>query len=787
MRFALRQLYKSPGFTVIALVTLALGIGINTTAFTVLNRLLLQSLPFADSGRLVQIWGTTPQYKFMPQAPGDYFDIKEHNTVFERVAVYYANSLASLADPGQPPEKATSVAVVADFFPMMGIVPSLGRTFTADEEAHHAPVVLLSNAYWRKHFGGDPHVLDTIVGVVPAEYDDPLLFGSPPDIWNLDQTDVNRNLRDKNWYQLAARLKPGVTIGQAQAEMTTLAAGLAHDFPRTNAQRGFNVIPFPTDSIGELGRNMTWLIMGLALVVLLIACVNLANLQLVRTTGRAREFAIRLALGASRTQLMRMLLAESLLLSLAGGAFGLLIAKWGNSYLAAFLNLDMPLDLRVIGFAFVASAVTGAIFGTLPALLASREDVNTALKQGSRGASADRSRHRLRNGLIVVELAMALILLSGAGYFIRGIQRISQRELGWRTENALFGYVALPHDGYGEQGDERSRIFGDRLRAELLALPGVDQAAIARGAPAWGFRGEQFTVEGRPPPLRGQEVFASTDTISPGYLGTYGMRLLQGRDFTDADRSGGSPVVIISESLAKQFWPGENPIGKRLGGTDPANPNWSEVVGVTIDVIGGSDLTPVGKHYAFYRPWAQGSHRFMSFSLHSAKDPRLLEDGVRHVMARLEPNVAITYMATAEESMASNLSVFTLVRRLLIEIAALGLLLSAVGIYGVIANLASERTQEIGIRMALGAQAADVRWLFLRGGIRLALVGTAIGLLGSFGLMNILDKKVAIVPGNDPWVVIGVALLLITVALLACWLPARRATKVNPLLALRAE
>lgn len=799
MKFALRQLLKSPGFTVIALLTLALGIGINTTAFTVLNRLVLQALPFADAGRLVQVWATTPDGHDMPQSPGDYFDEREQNTVFEKIAAYYATGASSLADPGQPPERSTVVKVTADFVPMMGLVPALGRAFTADDEAHHAPVILLSNAYWHKHFAADPKILGktlqldgtvvTVVGVMPATLDDPMLFGAGmTDAWALDPADLNRNLRDKSWYQVAARLKPGVTIEQAQAEMTAVAARLAHDFPQTNTNRGLKVVRYPTDSIGDLGRNITWLIMDLALVVLLIACVNLANLQLVRTTGRAREFAIRLAMGAARRQLIAMMLRESLLLSLAGGAVGLLIAKWGNAYLAAYFSLDMPMDFRVLGFTFVASALTGAIFGTMPAWLASRADVNMALKQGGRGSTSDRSRHRLRHSLIVVELALALILLTGAGYFVRGIQRLTHHELGWRTGNLLVGFIALSHDGYGEEGDDRSRVFTDRFQAGLRALPGVEQAVVSSGVPLFGMGPTGgFLISGRTPPAKGQEPVATTGRVEPGFFAAYGMRIIQGRDFTDADRAGAPHVVIISEAMARKFWPGENPVGKVVGEPDPAKPDWSEIVGVTNDINGAFDLTPPGTHFNIYRPWAQFTHRFLTFSVHSSQNPRVLEKGVRGALAKIEPNIAITFMATVEEAMASNLSGFTLVRRLLLEIAGLGLLLSAVGIYGVIANLASERTQEVGIRMALGAQAGDVRWLFLRGGVRLALLGTGIGVLGSFGLMRILTQRMAIVPGNDPWVVIGVAALLISVTLLACWLPAWRATKVNPLVALRAE
>jgi putative ABC transport system permease protein len=798
MKFALRQLVKSPGFSVIALLTLALGIGINTTAFTVLNRLLLQSLPYADSNRLVQIWATTPQTQTMPQSPGDFFDEKDQNTVFEHVAVYYANSYSSVAKPGQPPERFTTIKVSGDFLPMMGVVPTLGRVFTADEEAHSAAVVLLGHAWWLKNFAGDPKVLGTtlridgtvvtIVGVMPPAYDDPQLFGSRADLWSLDGTIVNRNLRDKSWYQVAARLKPGISIGQAQAEMTAIAARLAHDFPKTNAERSLNVVPFPTDSMGDIGRKIVWLIMDLALVVLLIACVNLANLQLVRTTGRAREFAIRLALGASRRQLTGMLLTESLLLSVVGGALGLLVAKWGNSYLAAFFEFEMPLNFRVLGFAFAASAVTGVIFGTLPAWIAARSDVNQTLKQSGRGNSGDRSRHRLRRGLIVIELSLALILLTGAGYFIRGIERLTHHELGWRTGNLLVGFIALPHDGYGEENDPRSLIFTDKFRAGLQVVPGVEQAVVGAGLPAFGLgQGGPFLIADRAPPLKGKEPIALTQIVSQGFFDAFGMHLIQGRDFTDADRQGAPHVVIINQAMAQKFWPGESPLGKRIGGTDPANPNWSEIIGVTNNISAAFEISPPESLNEVYRPWAQNNNRFLTFAVHSAHDPRALEKDVRKVLAGVEPNIAITYMATAEESMASNMGGFNLVRRLLVEIAALGLLLSAVGIYGVIANLVSERTQEVGIRMALGAQASDVRWLFLRSGIRLALIGTGIGVLGSFGLMRLLAQSLAIVPGNDPWVIVAVAALLIGVALLACWLPAWRATKVSPLIALRAE
>jgi predicted permease len=800
VKFAIRQLLKSPGFTLISLVTLALGIGINTTAFTILNKLLLQGLPFPDPGGIVQVWRTEPQSNSLGQSPGDFFDERDQNTVFERMAVYYVSGSSSLAETGQPAQPTTILVSSSEFMHIIGVAPMLGRGFTTDDEVHDAPLIVLSNAYWLKHFGGDPKVLGhtmrlnaqtvTVIGVMPPSMDDPLLFGGSLDLWSLDPTNVNKTLRNLAWYQVAARLKPGVTIGQAQAVMSAIAARLAHDYPKTNATRGFRVVPYPTDTMGDVGRNITWMIMDLALVVLLIACVNLANLQLVRTTGRSREFAIRLALGSPRKRLVSMLLTESLMVSFLGGALGLLVAKWGNLYVAAFFDLKMPLDFRVLAFAFCVSALTGAIFGTLPAWMASRADVNTALKQGARGSTSDRSRHRLRHSLIVVELAMALTLLTGAGYFVRGIQRITHSEQGWRPENLLIGGFSLSHDRYGESGDARSKAFGDRLLTELRALPGVDHAALTRQGFAFldaGFGGDGFLIEGQPAPEKGKEPVASSSIVSPDFFAACGMRIEQGRDFTDADRAGAPHVAIISKSLGSKFWPGQSPIGKRIGGTDPANPDWCEVVGVVNDINGMGDVKPLETHYEIYRSWAQNTHRFLSFTLHSTRDAHLLKDSVRKVLGKLEPEVALNFIDTVEDLVKSNMSGFNFVRRILVEIAGLGLLLSAVGLYGVIANLASERTQEIGIRMALGAQSRDVLWLLLRNGIVLATIGTCIGLLTSYGLIRVLNKAVVYVPGNDPWMLVVVALLLVLVALFACWLPARRATKVNPVVALRAD
>lgn len=797
MKLALRRLLRHPGFAVVALATLALGIGVTTTAFTVLNRLLLRPLPFSEPQRLVKLWTTSTQNDTMGTAAGDYFGWKEQATSFEKISIYNTNYTSSFAEPGKPAQRTISMFVSADFFSIIGVTAALGRTFTTQDDEQHLYQLVLSNQFWRRHYAADPAVIGraihadnrvfTVVGVMPPALDDAMLFSGRIDFWTLDHPSDNRNLREFGWYQAVARLKSGVSLEQTQAEMKTIAARFAHDFPKTNADRGFRVIPYPTNSIGEIGERVTWLIMALSLAVLLIACVNLANLQLVRTTGRSREIAIRLALGASRWRIVRLLLSESILLALLGGALGVLVAQWANVGVARQLDLDMPLDFRVIAFVFAVSALTGVLFGAIPAWQATRSDVNKGLKQSGRGSTSDRSRHLLRQALIVVELVLALTLLSGAGYFVRGIERLTDRDLGWHAENVSVGVFALPHDRFGESGDERSVVFSERFRSEVLTIRGVDKL-VYNGTPVFGLgNGMPFVIEGAPPLSPGQEPMGFVNPVSPTYFSLYGIRLLAGRDFTENDRKGSPRVAIINESFAKRFWPNTSPIGKRVGNPDPAKPEWAEIIGVVSDVALPPGFPANWGNYQIYHSFAQNSHRYFTFSVHTADDPRTHFEEIRRALARLEPEVAISLLDTVQGIFASQLSGFGVVRRLLVEIALLGLLLAAVGIYGVVANLAVERTQEIGIRMALGAQPNEIRWLFLRGGFRLAMIGTVLGLVGAFSLVRVLVATLSIVPGNDPWVTVAVAALLVAVTLLACWLPARRATKVNPVVALRAE
>jgi putative ABC transport system permease protein len=799
MKYALRQLAKNPGFTIVALATLALGIGVNTTAFTVLNRLLLQSLPYRDPSRLVQVWAATPRDEFAGFAPGDFFDAQEQNTVFSAMAAYIPGAPMSFAETGQAAVREGGVASTGNFFPVLGVQPQIGRTPTADEEARFVPVTMLSNRFWRQHYNADPKVLGrtvrldgktyTVIGVMPPAEDDPQLWYTNPSFFALNPMKLNRDLRGAGWYTVVARLKPGVTLEQAKSEMAVMAARFAKDHPKTNTGRVFRVIPFPTTNMGDTGTELTWLTMALSGLVLLIACVNLANLQLVRTTRRSQEIAVRLALGCSRARLIGMLLLESVILSVAGGALGVVVAKWCNAYIAHFFEIDMPLDLRVIAFTFAVSLATGAIFGTVPAWIASRTNVGAALKSSGRGATSDRSRHWLRQGLIVVELAMALTLLAGAGFFVSGIYRLTHRNLGWDTSDIVTGWMELDHDHFGEQKDPRSLAFGEQLQRNISAIPGVKAVAISSGGnPAGGFTLQPYRLEGQPPPEVGKEPYTGYMAATPGIFQVFGFHLVEGREFRESDRPGSGRVIIVNEAMAKKCWPGQSAIGKRVGGTDPANPEWAEVVGVMRDfVTGAAFYDRTANPLKVLTPWAQNNHRFLSFDVRTSGAPAAYKDSVRKAVSLMAPDLAVSELETVDDVLSDEIAYFSFLRKILVQIAGLGLLLSAIGIYGVVANLASERTKEIGIRMALGAQSGSLVWLFVKNGLQLAVVGAVLGLAAAFALVTMLSRMLPALPGKDPRVVACVAVLLVIIALIACWLPARRMTRISPTIALRTE
>lgn len=800
LRFAIRQLVKTPGFTIVTLVTLALGIGLNTSMFSILNVLLFRALPYPDPGRLVRVCRTSPQSQMWPHSVANFLDHRAQNQVFERMAAA-AWATFNLAEPGAPAEQLHGMAVTADLFPCLGVQPELGRWFTAEEDQPgRNQVVVITHELWVGRFAADPQIIGrtlringenaTVVGVMPAGFVYPFLWG-PLDAWRpIAFTAEQRQNRGDNWLQVIARLKPGVSVAQADAEMRGLAARLGREYPKDNGQDSLRVVDLQYSCMDDLGHTVSWFTMGLGVVVLLIASANLANLQLTRAAARNREYALRGALGASRWQLMRPLLVESVFLALCGGVLGLLVAAWGNDFIGSRMQIgeqtgtQVPLDLRVLGFAFLVSLLAGVVCGTVPAWSAARLDVNHALKLGGRGTAGDRSHHRFKHTLVVSQIALALALLAGAGFFIRGFTDYLRRSPGWNPGGVWAGAIALPERQY--RTPEQLRAFQDRLLERLSAIPGVESAALSSALPVFGyFNSLNVVVEAQPVPPRGQEPLIERARVSPDFFAVLGIPLRAGRVFSGHLRESDPPVAIINEATARRFWPDETAIGKRLKGLGDSS--WLEVIGIVGDVQYPGYPREPDTRLQFYRPLVQAPGNFLHLALRSRVEPAALSDAVRRAVAAIDPDLPVQQPGTVRAQITKAATNFDLVSKLLACSAVLGLFLSALGVYGVVAGLTVQRTQEIGIRLALGATHADVLWLVLRSGVRLAFLGTAFGLAGAVALRQVFRAGMPALAGNETWTMLLVTLALVAIALVACWLPARRATQVNPIIALRAE
>jgi predicted permease len=805
LRYAVRSLLKTPGFTAIALLTLALGIGVNTAMFSMTNTLLLQPAPYPGADRLVRVFRTSPQSRTWPHSAPDLQDERAQSHVFDSLAAFQWWSF-SLSEPGSPAERVRGLVASAEFFSTLGVQPALGRAFTADEQQPgRDQVVVLTHVLWQRRFAGNPAIIGrairidganlTVIGVLPATFAYPLLWGQLEAVRPLVLAADWQHSRGNHWLGAIARLKPGIPLPEAQAELDGIAARLSQQYPDTNAGTGLRLVPLHASAMDDTGRNVTWLTLGLAGFVLLIACANLANLQLARSAGRARDFAIRTALGASRARLMRQLLAESTVLALTGGALGLVIAVWVNDLLGHRLNLGgdtgvpIALDWSVLGFALVASLAAALLSGTVPAWLAGRTDVNHALKQQGRGATGDRSRHRFRHTLIAAEIAFALVLLTGAGFFLRGLQRFTDRDPGWQTAGLLTGTLTLPDTLAGDRyvKPEARLAFYDRLVQRLAALPGVEHAALASSVPISSYNSSRnFSVEGRADPAAGQEPLADHVFVTPGFFTTLGLQLVAGREFPASIRADSPRVAVINETMARQFWPNESAVGKRIGGTDPKEREWVEVVGVVRDVGFVASLGLPDTRFQVYRPLVQEPWGYLTIALRAAA-PNSLAEPLRRAVAELDADLPVADIRTIGQAVDRAQHNVHVANQLLAGFALLGLGLAAVGLYGVISSLVVQRTQEFGIRVALGAQSGQVLWLVLGQGLRLALQGSVAGILGAFVTIKLLTALFPGLPGQDYLVLGGNVVLLFSAALLACLIPARRATKVDPLVALRAE
>jgi predicted permease len=799
LRHSLRLLLKHKGFTVVAVLTLALGIGVNTAMFSVLNTFLFRSLPYPHSEQLIRVWRTSPHSQTWPHSAANFFDQHDQNTVFEKLAAYNFTS-RHLTEEGQTAERLLGLAATADFFPMLGVAPSLGRVFKPEEfEPGADNVVVLTDRFWTRRFGSDPNIIGRkiqldgksveVVGVMPPGFEHPILWG-PIDIWQpLTFTPERKTSRGNNYLSEFGRLKPGVTIQQADQSMVALAANIAKQ-NSSNAGESVRLEPLQRSMSDSVGRTVMWFTFGLSAFVLLIACANLANLQLVRTAARARELAVRAALGAGRWRLLRHSFIESIVLALIGGIVSLVLALAAVRFISTRLFTDLPgasvqLDYKVFGFALLCSLLTGVLFGTVPAWLASRADLNLALRENSRGSTAGRSQNRLRHTLIIGEVAFAMVLLAAAGLFLRGLQRFINADPGWRVDGILTASMSLRGEKYKE--DKQRVVFLNELENRLRTLPGVQHAAIGGSNPVFGFNSSSsFLVEGQPepPPDKYPEMFF--ETVSGDYFETLGARLQQGRTFNASDTADHPAVVIINETTAHTFWPNQNPIGKRISDTGPKK-NYFEIVGIVNDLAFPGYLGEPYTRFEAFVPMTQAAPNFLMLVLRTSGNPDALGNSLRSAVASLDPDQPVYRIRTARAAVNSGLGSISLLGSLLGAFAAVGLILAAIGIYGVVSYTVVQRTGELGIRMALGAQSRDVLWLVLGKGALLILVGGLFGMAGAYGVSKLLLAFIPSLPTRDPLIVALTGGALAVVALLACYIPARRATRVDPLVALRSE
>jgi putative ABC transport system permease protein len=802
LRYALRQLRKSPGFTLIAVLTLALGIGANTAIFSVIYAVLLQPLPYPEADRITILTETDSNQPQISVAYPNYVDWKRDNTSFEHLALSRRESFNLSGLEGRPPEQISGGLVTANFFKVIGLNPQLGRVFTDEEDRVGGPMVaVISDRLWTRLFARDPKVLGravnfgnepyTIIGVMPPQMFSPRTV----DVW----FPVTRRTDNPAWQTRDnhpglfgwGRLKPGVSIEKALAEMKEIAARLSKQYPDSNAGVSVTVTPLLENQVGDY-RASLGLLLGAVGLVLLIACANLANLLAARGAARGQEFAVRAAVGASRWHIIRQLLIESLVLALVGGGLGLCLAAWGRDILVAlsppgaprFQNLS--LNGWVLLFSLGLSFATSVLFGLWPAWHTSRADIQLALNSGGRGSSDSPGARRSRDLLVVAEVALTLVLLSTAGLVMKSFANARNLGLGFDPQLLLSARVNLPEPSYSDE--KKLLSFSEALMQKLTALPGVQNAALASNPPLMTGWQTSFLPEGMAEPEPGKSPSAEMAVVTAGYFQTMKIALLRGRAFEARDTKGVEPVIIIDQLLADRFFPGQDAVGKRIRmhtGAKGEN-EFRLVVGVAphLKVYGFEETTVLPQAYL---PMTQQPQNELVVLLRTTLSPKSLEKPVRDIVASLDPAQPAFEFKTMQERVEETWATPRLMSFLLVCFAMLALTLAVIGLYGVMAFNGLRRMREIGVRLALGAMPAQIRLMMLKQGMRLLGAGLVLGFVGAVTFSRIIRSLLFGVSANDPLIYCSVTLVLAVAALLACWIPARRASRVNPMITLRAE
>jgi putative ABC transport system permease protein len=804
LRYGARMLLKQPGFTLIAMLTLALGIGANTAIFSVINALILNPPHIAEAERVASIWRTTKDKRV--EGYVSYLDLQDwraQNRSFEAIAAYKPNGFILLNE--EQAERLQGMRVTANFLALLKVKPLRGRDFQVEEEKRGAEgVVIIGHQFWQNRLGGAESALGrqlslngrpfTIIGVLPPGFEFPLATKQTELITTIAGEGGNLDERGAQVLRAVGRLRQGVTGAEAQAELTNIAANMERQYPQYNSNVTAYLTPVDEQIVGSDVRRALWLLLGAVGFLLLIACTNVTNLLLVRASARQKELALRVALGAGRWRIARHLLTESLLLALLSGGAGLFVAVWGLGAIKYYGAEQLPrldelqINARVLIFTLSVSVLTALLFSLLPVFKAARPDINEVLKAGARTATSGGALRLWRDSLVVAEVALGLILLVGAGLMIRSFGSLVNVHPGFDPENVLTGQISLTRTAY-ENSEERVRYVNQTL-ARLKALPGVESAAFGAPMPfSGGNVGSDFRIEGRPRPEPGQEPSANNRSVTAEYFQAMGIPLRKGRYFTERDQRGGVGAAIINETLASRYFANEDPLGKRItnigANQNDGDPEQWEIVGVIGDVRHSSlakAATP-----ELYLPYQQNSWSWGNFFVRTANDPTALTRSFTEAIRSGDKTAPVTNVQRLTQAISDTVAQARFYTLLFALFGVTGLLLTLTGIYGVISYTVSRQTQEIGIRMALGAQSGDVLKLVIGQGLVLTLIGVGLGSLGALGLMRLMRTLLFGVTPADPLTFSAVALLLVSVALLACWLPARRAAKVDPLEALRCD